>query len=127
MTRRKTRDSSTDRDGNVTLSNERYLSLAAELIHKYQQFYRANTLTSLGGSYPANVDEWDATFDPVKVLNKRLRDKGYSREEINALSPIIKEAFALFMEIAISSHVLGHGKPPGMPDEDAHFEEPVSQ
>ena len=54
-----------------------------------------------------------------------LKREGFTDREIADITPIQRAMFKFFMDIAINSHIFGHGKPPGMPDVDADFEEPI--
>lgn len=125
MSRQTKRDSETDSEGNVTYSNERYYSLKAELYDELRAVFKKHTLEALQDIYPTDIDDFRARFNPDDVLKAWLIGQGYTLADVQALPPIVRDTFKLFMRIALFAIVFGHGKPPGMPEEDANFEEPI--
>ena len=125
MTREILEDSTVDKDGNVTKHNKRYASLRSEIQKQIGVVFTDFTLTSLGGVYPTDIDDFNARFDPDAVLDKHLKDAGVTAEEIKALPLAVRKSFELCLIITMNAIMFGHGKPPGMPNEDAFREGPI--
>ena len=113
-------------DGVKIVLRRYYMSLRNEIIQRFGVIFRSQIVTAVGGlPPPQNIDELVARWNPQAVLNQHLLSKGYTQVQINAVSPIIRDALIFLTDEAMMAVLWHHSKIPAMDSELMDREDPA--